>query len=220
MRHISRSLPALFLLAVTATVLAGCSTGGAGTPTATRTVTATPEPSSTAAGGSTGSAGSTSTPSASPTAGTASGVTRCTTSSLAGTIERGSGGAAGSVWVHIALRNTGTAPCTLQGWPGVSFVGGGNGSQIGAAADRDESSPHPTVTLATGQTAVAPLKVTQAGNYPSAECAPTQPDGFRVYPPGSTASLFIRDSDQTACADDGASLLVVQALVPEGQATT
>ncbi|WP_260212659.1 MULTISPECIES: DUF4232 domain-containing protein [unclassified Curtobacterium] len=135
-------------------------------------------------------------------------------------MEPGSGGAAGSVIVHLALQNTGSTTCTLQGWPGVSFVGGGNGSQIGAAATQEKNSPHPTVTLAAGQTAVAPLKIVQAGNYSKADCSPKTPDGFRVYPPGSEQSLFAKDADYQACSSADASLLSVQALVPEGQATS
>lgn len=122
--------------------------------------------------------------------------------------------------MHLALRNTGSTACTLQGWPGVSFVGGGNGTQIGAAATQEKSSPHPTVTLAAGQTAVAPLKIVQAGNYSKADCSPKTPDGFRVYPPGSKQSLFVKSADYQACASADASLLSVQALVPEGQATS
>lgn len=122
--------------------------------------------------------------------------------------------------MHLALRNTGSTTCTLQGWPGVSFVGGGNGTQIGAAATQEKSSPHPTVTLAAGQTAVAPLKIVQAGNYSKADCSPKTPDGFRVYPPGSKQSLFVKDTDYQACASADASLLSVQALVPEGQVTS
>jgi len=147
------------------------------------------------------------------------GTGRCTTASLAGGTAAGSGGAAGSMVVHLTLRNTGSAACTLQGWPGVSFVGGGDGAQIGAAAGQDRSSAHPTVTLQPGQTAVAPLKIANAQDYAPAECTPTAADGFRVYPPGSTESLFVPASGYTACSSASAGLLQVQALVPEGQAT-
>jgi len=100
----------------------------------------------------------------------------------------------------------------------VSFVGGGDGSQIGAAATRATNSPHPTVTLAPGAVAVAPLQVAVAANYPTDECDPVAADGFRVYPPGSEQSLFVRDPDFTACRSDSAGLLTVFGLVPEGQA--
>ncbi len=229
-----RSSRSKSLLAVTGLVaigaLAGCASGG--TPTATDTVTV-PAPSSSSSSSSSSSpsdaasgvpsTGTTSSSapesSASAPAGTAAGG-RCAASSLAASIEPGSGGAAGSVIVHLALRNTGSTACTLQGWPGVSFVGGGNGTQIGAAATQEKSSPHPTVTLAPGKTAVAPLKITRAEDYRKADCSPRTPDGFRVYPPGSKQSLFVKTSDWTACSSADAGLLAVQALVPEGQATS
>ncbi len=139
-----RSTAAPVLLATTGVVLAlalsGCSSGGPDTaPTATRTVTAAPTTGSSSAPPAGSSAPSTApTPTAAPssTGGTAAPAGRCDTGSLAGSIESGSGGAAGSTYVHLALRNTGSSTCTLQGWPGVSFVGGGDGSQIGAAATR------------------------------------------------------------------------------------
>lgn len=199
--------------------LAGCSSGGDTTPTATatRTVTATPSAGQAAAT-------PTPTPSATPSAsGSGSGSAapvRCATADLAGSIEPGSGGAAGSTIVHLALRNTGSATCTLQGWPGVSFVGGGNGTQIGAAATEDQGGPHTTVTLAAGQTAVAPLKIANGEAYDNATCAPRTPDGFRVYPPGSKQSLFIAGKSYLACDNPEAPLLSVQAFVPEGQATS
>ncbi|RPE84795.1 uncharacterized protein DUF4232 [Curtobacterium sp. PhB137] len=230
-----RSSRSKFLLAVTGLVavgaLAGCASGGE--PSATETVTApAPSPSAssstsassssaTPSSGSSASAGAGSGSSGSGSSGSGSAAGgRCAASSLAASIEPGSGGAAGSVIVHLALQNTGSTTCTLQGWPGVSFVGGGNGSQIGAAATQEKSSPHPTVTLAAGQTAVAPLKIVQAGNYSKADCSPKTPDGFRVYPPGSKQSLFVKDADYQACSSADASLLSVQALVPEGQATS
>ncbi|ROR36511.1 uncharacterized protein DUF4232 [Curtobacterium sp. JUb34] len=225
-----RSSRSKFLLAVTGLVavgaLAGCASGG--DPSATETVTAPAPSPSTSSSSSASSSSATPSSGASASAGTGSdgsgsdsaASSRCAASSLAASIEPGSGGAAGSVIVHLALRNTGSTTCTLQGWPGVSFVGGGNGTQIGAAATQEKSSPHPTVTLAAGQTAVAPLKIVQAGNYSKADCSPKTPDGFRVYPPGSKQSLFVKNADYQACASADASLLSVQALVPEGQATS
>lgn len=170
-------------------------------------------------------------PSASPTASTASpsgsaaprptGTStsapidgQCDTGSLTGSIQPGEGGAAGSTEVTLVLTNGGSSACALQGWPGVSFVGDGNGTQLGAPADLDRSAPHPTVTLQPGGTAQAPLKIVQALNYSKADCNPQQADGFRVYPPGSTASLFVKDADATACRSASISLLTVGALVP------
>ncbi|MBB2969190.1 DUF4232 domain-containing protein [Leifsonia aquatica] len=181
--------------------VAGCSASGsptstptASTSTSTSTATSTPRP--------------TGTSSSAPVDG------QCDTGSLSGSIQPGGGGAAGSVEVTLVLTNNGSAQCALQGWPGVSFVGDGNGTQLGAPADFDRSAPHPTVTLQPGGTAQAALKIVQAGNYSESECDPKQADGFRVYPPGSTESLFVKDADVTACQSDSISLLTVKALVP------
>ncbi|ROS77860.1 uncharacterized protein DUF4232 [Curtobacterium sp. PhB130] len=204
--------------------LAGCSSGGDATPTATATRTVTASPSTTpAADAPSASATAPATSGSASGSGSGSGSatpTRCAAADLAGSLEAGSGGAAGSTYVHLALRNTGSATCTLQGWPGVSFVGGGTGTQIGAAATEDQSGPHPTVTLAAGQTAVAQLRIVSAAAFDTATCQPQTPDGFRVYPPGSKQSLFVEDAGSTACKNPDAALLSVQALVPEGQATS
>jgi hypothetical protein len=137
---------------------------------------------------------------------------QCPTSALSGSIGQGTGGAAGSTGVTIVLTNTGSSPCSLQGWPGTSFVGDGNGTQLGQAAAFDRSTPHPTVQLAPGGTAVAPLKITEAGNYDQSQCQPKQADGFRIYPPGNKASLFIADANVTACQSNSVNLLTVGAL--------
>lgn len=227
MQRSYRSLvPVSLVGAAAAIVLTGCSSGGTSTPTAAETVTTTPGP-TTSPSGSAASSPADASSSASPGTsagdtgvdGSAGGPARCAADDLTGSIEPGSGGAAGSQIVHLALRNTGSTACTLQGWPGVSFVGGGDGAQIGAAARQEKSAPHPTVTLRAGDTAVAPLRIVTASNFAAADCGPRAADGFRVYPPGSKASLFVRGSGLTACSVSSAQVLSVQALVPEGQAT-
>ncbi|BDZ48774.1 hypothetical protein GCM10025867_10150 [Frondihabitans sucicola] len=114
--------------------------------------------------------------------------------------------------MSLVLTNKGSASCTLQGWPGVSFVGDGNGTQIGQAAAFDRSTPHATVTVAPAGTATSTLRIVQAGNYSSADCKPTKADGFRVYPPGQKASIFASKSGLTACASKSVSLLTVSGL--------
>lgn len=143
-----------FAVTFTALVaLTGCTSGSSDveTPTATvtdtATVTATPSATASATpsapAGVDGEDGGTGGP---DTAGGA-----CRTADLAGSTADDGGGAAGSVEIAIVLTNTGTTSCTLQGWPGVSFVGGGDGTQIGASAKQDAASPHETVTLDPGR---------------------------------------------------------------------
>lgn len=138
----------------------------------------------------------------------------CTTAQLAGSVRSSSGGAAGSSEISLILQNTSSASCTLQGWPGVSYVGHGNGTQIGAAAQQDRTAGHPTVTIPAHQTGVVPLRVANAANYPTGTCRPVAADGFRVYPPGSRASLFIKAAGSTACANAHVDLLTVSAVLP------
>jgi hypothetical protein len=181
-------------------LLAGCA--GGGEPTPTETVTVSPPASSPPA-----PAPSATTPA--PDDGTEPGGSAlCPTSELAGSTAEGGGGAAGSTGIEIVLTNIGEDPCELQGWPGVSFVGGGDGTQLGAAAEQDRGTyPSDTVTLAPGGQAFVPLTIAQALNYSNAECAPREADGLRVYPPGSEESLFI-SYPQTACSSDVALLTV------------
>jgi hypothetical protein len=167
--------------------LAGCSgkTVTSSTPPATVTTTtsAAPAPTETV----------TTTPSVSPTTG--GGASACTSANLtAAVVANPGGGTAGSIYYNLVLTNTGTASCTLQGWPGVSFVGDGNGTQLGQAAAFDKTSPHPTVTLAPAGKATSTLRV------------------VRVYPPGQKASLFASTTGLTGCASTSVSLLTVSGL--------
>jgi hypothetical protein len=220
-------------IGVAALALVGCSSQPDGTspPTTTVTATTTPAPAGGSAtatpaasaaaapsgSSSAGSSGGSADAGAPADGGTASGAGTCTVASLAGSITFGGGGGAGSQYQNVALRNTGSASCTLQGWPGVSFVGGGDGRQLGAAATLDRGTAHPTVTLAPGATAYAGLRIVQAANLAPGACTQQTPDGFRVYPPGSKQALFIPSTAYKACSETSAQLLSVRAFVPEGQ---
>lgn len=196
----SRLAAAAVVAGALSLAVAGCASSGSPTASPTGSGTSTPTGSS--------SPRPTGTSTSAPIDG------QCDTGTLTGSIQPGGGGAAGSVEVTLVLTNGGTAECSLQGWPGVSFVGDDDGTQLGAAAEFDRSTPHPTVTLQPGGTAQAPLKIVQALNYPESDCDPKQPDGFRVYPPGSTESLFIAYTNAMACESSSVSLLTVGALVP------
>lgn len=139
---------------------------------------------------------------------TSGAVPTCGVNDLAVTLGSFSG-AAGSQYVPILFQNTSAKPCELHGFPGVSFVGKGNGTQLGAAADWDQSKPIVQNTLQPKATVAANLQIANAGNYDSAQCQPLAADGFRVYPPHSTKSVFVKSANLTACQSDSVHLLTV-----------
>ncbi|MDN6795501.1 MAG: DUF4232 domain-containing protein [Propionibacterium sp.] len=118
------------------------------------------------------------------------------------------------MYPYLVLRNTGTETCTLTGYPGVSFVGDDNGTQLGASAGREGEDPARTVTLEPGGAAHSALRIVNVGNFDASACSPTQADGLRVYPPDQTEAIFVRTSDYTACADPDTSIISVQAFAP------
>src|SRR3954452_13941168 len=172
----------------------GSSPSGDGGATATVTATATATVTSSAEG----------TPTSSTSAG-GEGACGVDQLKISYADDKGGGGA-GSVTGTFTFTNTGTASCTLRGFPGVSYVGGGDGTQVGQAATRTDDDPT-TKTLATGKSATAALRRTQPGNYGSS-CQQTPVDGFRVYPPGSTESAFVA-FPTTGCTSTSAPLLQV-----------
>jgi uncharacterized protein DUF4232 len=138
----------------------------------------------------------------------------CTTAGLKVTTGQGNG-AAGSVIVPLEFSNTGTASCTLYGYPGVSFVTGENGSQIGASAGEDPATPRQQVTLSPGGTAHALLQVAVAQNFPAARCKLATAHLLKVYPPGQTAALYVSYTAAT-CANPSKAVrtLMVQTVQP------
>jgi len=100
---------------------------------------------------------------------------------------------------RMRLTNISTHSCAVQGYGGLSYVGKGNGTQIGAAAQRTPSST-PLVVLAPGQRAVSAVSMTTSGPYPRRVCHPAKVDGFRVYVPDSTVAQFV-PFKTTACAN-------------------
>lgn len=120
---------------------------------------------------------------------------RCTTAELTGSLTDGDAGA-GSRFATLVLTNTGT--CELTGFPGVSYVAGEDGHQVGPAAAMDGERGG-AVRLDVGGSAGAALRLVNVANYDAAVCMPTPVTGLRVYPPGDTASLFVPAAG-TGCA--------------------
>ena len=132
----------------------------------------------------------------------------CKAAGLTGTIDSTGGGAAGSVYMKLIFTNSGTEPCLLKGFAGVSLTADANGAPLGAAAARDESTPAAEVLLEPGQAGAATLRYTQARNYP--DCTVVPAAGFRIYPPEETASLFLAQP-RGACTNAGINLLTIGA---------
>ncbi|GAA3604335.1 DUF4232 domain-containing protein [Microlunatus ginsengisoli] len=125
-----------------------------------------------------------------------------------GVTEAEGGAGAGSNYLLITFRNSGSTSCTLYGWPGVSLVGDGNGAQLGAAAVRVQSDQRRKITVRPGKQTTALLQVAEAGNYASADCDPATADGFRIYVPNQTAASYVARSTP-ACRKSGAKLLQI-----------
>jgi hypothetical protein len=187
------ALPVLAL----ALVLSGCSGGGdtvaapdaSSTPVATTTPEATPTP--------------TPTPSATGQVDPNAPEGQCLDANLTVTVTPDPGGAgAGSITSVVTFANSGPE-CVLEGAPGVSMRGDGDGVQIGQPAEQ-QGTPAP-VTLAQGGSAVAQLTSVNIGTDGGAlgtDCQATSADGYRVYPPHSFQPFFVPTLDIYACTSD------------------
>jgi hypothetical protein len=93
---------------------------------------------------------------------------------------------------HQALRftNSGSTACVIVGFPGVSYVTGDSGRQVGAAATRDGKIGM-QLTLQPGQVAAATIHSVDAGVFDASACKPTPVRGYRVYAPDDTAAMFV-----------------------------
>jgi hypothetical protein len=149
------------------------------------------------------------TPTTSPTP---AGPPPCPTSALKASMGAGNG-AAGSTYYPLEFTNVSSAACTLFGYPGVSFVTGTGGSQIGRAASRNPAVTSKLVTIAAGSTAHATLQVVNAMNYPGADCHLVTAHTIKIFPPNQTAPIYLGFT-APACASHAKSvhILAVQAV--------
>ncbi len=187
------------ILLGTALLAASCASSNNGGSTAasspaTSSAAATPAQAATS---STPAAGGGSSPAASPSAG----LTGCATGHLKAAVVTGEGGAAaGSTYYPVNLTNTGSSSCSLFGYPGVSWVSGPSGSQIGQPATRNPVITPSTVVLAPGQTAHVTIQVVDAGNYDKSTCQPVTAHWLKIFPPGQFTALYVKFSAQTCSA--------------------
>lgn len=107
----------------------------------------------------------------------------------------------------IVVRNVSGRTCRSGGYGGLSYVGGGDGTQVGAAAERDSSGPRPhAIVLLPGGRARSQVSATVAGVYPKHTCRPAHVDGFRVYLPNETHAVFVAHPT-TGCRNPEVHLL-------------
>ncbi|AEF39507.1 DUF4232 domain-containing protein [Hoyosella subflava] len=123
---------------------------------------------------------------------------RCLTDELDVEIG-GQDGAAGSTTYTFVFTNTGDRTCVMHGFPGVSYVTGEGGSQIGQAAERSGDAGE-AVDLAPGAQASSEVEAVDVTNYPDDVCDQTEVAGFRIYPPNDFDYLFVAN-ETTACAN-------------------
>jgi len=136
------------------------------------------------------------------TSGTAgnAGSGRCRTKDLkasTGAVEAN----AGVIYVNLVFTNKSAKPCTMYGFPGVSWVAGDDGHQVNAGFDRTDAAKS-TITLAAGGVAHATLATHDVGFFDAAQCKPVAVRGFRIYPPDETKSIFVALTTK-ACSANG-----------------
>jgi uncharacterized protein DUF4232 len=124
-----------------------------------------------------------------------------------------SDGAAGHSFQALRFTNSSSQNCVIVGFPGVSYVTGSAGTQVGVPAQRDGAKGG-QIILKPGQVASAIVSFTDVGVFDASVCKPTPTLGLRVYPPDSTASMFIAQNG-TGCAGNPPSpQLRVQTIKP------
>jgi hypothetical protein len=121
--------------------------------------------------------------------------------------------AAGHVFQALRFTNVSKVSCVIVGFPGVSYVTGDSGAQVGRPAER-EGAKGAQITLHPGQVASTILTQTDIGVFDTATCKPTSTRGFRVYPPDSTASMFIAQTGRGCAGNPPSPQLRVQTIKP------
>ena len=121
---------------------------------------------------------------------------------------RSTGEAMSHHYGRIVLRNASHTTCWIRGYGGLSYVGGGDGTQVGAAADRAHSS-EPRTTVRPGERVRSRIVETTFGVY-AGRCRRAHVDGFRVYLPDETRAQYVAHPT-TGCRNRHVHLLVHRA---------
>jgi hypothetical protein len=143
-----------------------------------------------------------------PAAATATAVAQCTNAELTASYHA-TDAATSHRFGRLVLRNVSDHACRTGGYGGLSYVGGGDGTQIGAPADREPGRVR-SIVVDPGEKVVSRVSATVASVYPRRECRPAHVDGFRVYVPNETRSQFVAHPT-TGCRNDEVHLLTHRA---------
>jgi len=158
------------------------------------TITPQPSASGQASPAASGAPGPTGSMTPSPTlAVTGTAPDKCAPADLQLSVGPG-GGAAGSIIYEVTLKNTSAKTCVLAGYPGVSLVDA-SGHQL-AAADRNPGQAIGTVTLSSGHSTQAPMRMPNADNFGSPNPCSAASAKLRVYPPDATEFLEVAFSQR------------------------
>jgi hypothetical protein len=200
--------PLLLLLAAPVLFVAGCTASSPSTATPT-TAPAAPTSAASASAGPTTTASPAGTKGGGGATGTA--TPRCHTGDLKLTLGK-RGGATATKFQPLYFTNIADHACTLHGYPGVSWVAGNDGHQVGDAFNRAAFNPNVTVSLAPGDVAYAILATHDVGMFPAGKCKPVSVRGYRVYPPDETKSVFVAGATK-ACSAKGVNVGNVAAIL-------
>ena len=120
---------------------------------------------------------------------------------------------AGHTGYQVNFKNVSPESCRMAGFPGVSVVGHGDGTQIGQPADWSNSPAGQPKVLNPGATATAKINavnIDENGGILGADCKAVKADGWRIYPPNDTRALYAPYPGLWACSSDVVWLQVTQ----------
>jgi hypothetical protein len=100
-----------------------------------------------------------------------------------------SDGAAGSTYRQVHIRNTGSSPCTIDGYPRFVYLNHA-GERIGFPAQASGS--HHALTLRPGGAGVAALQIPDWQNFPAGRCHARQAPLLAVKAPGTSHFRVLR----------------------------
>ncbi|HTZ94238.1 MAG TPA: DUF4232 domain-containing protein [Streptosporangiaceae bacterium] len=151
-------------------------------------------------------------PTATPSPATSAAAASCATKNLSASAGSPQGYASG-LQLTIMLKNTGTAPCTLDGYPTVTQATGTAGASVGQPAKPDSSAPRMAVTVPPNGVASARLQIADSANYPATTCKQVKASSLAVVPPSEKTALHIAFGS-TAC--DGTAKIMTVTPVQQG----